>query len=81
MINKDGVHGIKLGDYPEGLAAFLRTQYSIQDLVVKAILQKSKDLVLQALLADPVIESTWQAKIILDEMLNLQQDYIQIELE
>jgi len=81
MINKDGVHGIKLGDYPEGLAAFLRTQYSIQDLVVEAILKKSKDLALQALLVDPVIESTWQAKKILEEMLNLQQDYIQIELE
>jgi alpha-galactosidase len=81
LINKDGVHGIKLGDFPHGLAAFLRTQYSIQDLVVEAILQKSKDLALQALLADPVIETTWQAKKILNEMLNLQQDYIQIELE
>ncbi|TFG15755.1 MAG: alpha-glucosidase/alpha-galactosidase, partial [Promethearchaeota archaeon] len=47
------------------MAAFLRTQYSIQDLVVEAILQKSKDLALQALLADPVIETTWQAKKIL----------------
>ncbi|TFG13933.1 MAG: alpha-glucosidase, partial [Promethearchaeota archaeon] len=64
-----------------GLAAFLRTQYSIQDLVVEAILQKSKDLALQALLADPVIETTWQAKKILEEMLILQQDYIQIELK
>jgi alpha-galactosidase len=81
VINKDGVQGIKLGDFPYGLAAFLRTQYSIQDLVVEAILQKSKDVALQALLADPVIESTWQAKKILDEMLNLQKDYIQIELE
>ena len=81
IINKDGVHGVTLGDFPPGLAAFLRTQYSIQDLVVEAILQKSKDLTLQALLADPVIESTWQAKKILDEMLILQKDYIQIELE
>jgi len=81
IINKDGVHGIKLGEFPHGLAAFLRTQYSIQDLVVEAILQKSKDLALQALLADPVVETIWQAKKILEEMLNLQQDYIQIALE
>lgn len=81
VINKDGVQGIKLGEFPHGLAAFLRTQYSIQDLVVEAILKKSKDLALQALLADPGIETTWQAKKILDEMLYLQKNYIQIELE
>ena len=81
VINKNGVKGIKLGDYPNGLAAHLRTQYSIQDLIVEAILKQSKDLALEALLADPVIESTWQAQKILDEMLFLQKDYLQIELE
>jgi len=81
IVNKDGLHGVRLGDYPKGLAALLRTQASVQDLVVEAILTKSKKVALQALLADPVINSTSQAKNILESMLKLQKKYIQIELE
>ncbi len=81
IVNKDGLHGVPLGDYPKGLAALLRTQASVQDLVVEAILTKSKKVALQALLADPVINSTSQAKNILESMLKLQKKYIQIELE
>ncbi|MFX1408773.1 MAG: hypothetical protein ACFFA6_00345 [Promethearchaeota archaeon] len=80
VINRSGIQGIKLGEYPKGLAALLRTQASVQDLVVEAILTKSKDIALQALLADPVIETYWQAKKILEEMLKLQKNYLQIEL-
>jgi len=79
IINKNGVNGIKLGEYPKGLAALLRTQYSVQDLVVEAALNKSKDLALQALLADPVVENYWQAKRILEQMLKVQADYIKLE--
>ena len=81
IINKSGIHGVKLGEYPKGLAALLRTQASVQDLVVEAILTKSKDIALQALLADPVVETYWQAKRILEEMLKLQEKYLQIQLE
>jgi alpha-galactosidase/6-phospho-beta-glucosidase family protein len=48
---------------------------------VEAILKKSKDLALQALLADPVVETYWQAKNIFKELMNQEQDYIQIQLE
>jgi len=81
IVNKDGLHGVPLGEYPKGLAALLRTQASVQDLVVEAILTKSKKVALQALLADPVINSTSQAKKILESMLKLQKKYIQIALE
>ncbi len=81
VVNKDGLHGVPLGEYPKGLAALLRNQASVQDLVVEAILTKSKKVALQALLADPVINCTSQAKKILDSMLKLQKKYIQIELE
>jgi len=81
IVNKDGLTGVPLGEYPKGLAALLRTQASVQDLVVEAILTKSKKVALQALLADPVINSTSQAKKILESMLKLQKKYIQIELE
>jgi len=81
IVNKEGIHGVKIGEYPKGLAALLRNQASVQDLVVETILNRSKDLALQALLVDPLIETYWQAENILEVMLNLQRDYLQIELE
>ena len=48
---------------------------------MEAIFKKSKDIALQALLADPVVETYWQAKNILDEMLRVEADFFQIELE
>ncbi|MHA1508687.1 MAG: family 4 glycosyl hydrolase [Promethearchaeota archaeon] len=81
IINKNGVKGVKVGEYPKSIAALLQTQISVQDLVVEAIFKKSKDIALQALLADPVVETYWQAKRILDELLRVEADYIQIELD
>lgn len=79
IVDKDGLHAVKWGDYPKGLAALLRNQASVQDLVVETILTKSKDIALQALLADPIIESTKNAEKILDEMLKIQKDFIHLE--
>ncbi|MFX1339728.1 MAG: hypothetical protein ACFFDK_14040 [Promethearchaeota archaeon] len=81
IINKDGIKGIKIGEYPKSIAALLNTQISIQEIIVEAIFKKSKDLALQALLADPVVETYWQAKNILDELLKIESEYIQIQLE
>jgi alpha-galactosidase len=75
-VNKDGITGVKLGDYPKGLAALLRNQASVQDLVVEAVLTRSKDVALQALLADPVVNSTSTAEDILDEMLEQQSEHL-----
>jgi len=68
IVNKDGLHAIELGEYPKGLAGLLRNQATVQDLVVEAILTKSKEVALQALLADPVVDSYTQAEKMLDEM-------------
>ena len=79
IINKDGVNPIKLGEYPKGLAALLRIEASVQDLVVEAILKKSKEIALQALLASPIVDSATQAENILEEMLKVQGKYFQLE--
>ncbi|MCP4760984.1 MAG: alpha-glucosidase, partial [archaeon] len=36
IVDKDGIHAIKYGEYPKGIAALLRNQASVQDLVVEA---------------------------------------------
>jgi alpha-galactosidase len=79
IINKNGINAEVLGEYPKGLAGLLRNQASVQDLVVEAVLSKSKDKALQALLADPVVDSYTQAEKILDEMLRIQYDFIELE--
>jgi alpha-galactosidase len=78
-VNKDGLKGLKLGEYPKSLAALLRNQASVQDLVVETVFKGSKESALNALLADPVVTSVFQARKILDEMLKLQSNYIDLK--
>jgi alpha-galactosidase len=78
IVNKKGLKAIKLGDYPKGLAALLRNQASVQDLVVEAILKKSKDIAFQALLLDPTIDNASKAEEMFEEMIKLNQDYIDL---
>lgn len=72
----DGIHPIAVGPLPEAQATFMRTQVSIQRTVTEAYRTKSKNLLLQALLMDPVVNSVVEAKKMLDEMLELQQEFL-----
>ncbi|TXT62761.1 MAG: Alpha-glucosidase [Promethearchaeota archaeon] len=81
IVNKNGLQGIKLGEYPKELVGYLQTQASIIDLVVDCILQKSKDLALKAILLDPLISTYGQAEKIFNDLLRLEEDYIQIEFQ
>jgi alpha-galactosidase len=65
-----------IGSLPEGLAAFCNLQIAIQKLLVEAYREKSKRLLLQALLLDPVVDSAPRAEQLLDYMLTLQKDYL-----
>ncbi|MCP4763441.1 MAG: hypothetical protein GY870_16835 [archaeon] len=79
IVDKEGIHGVKLGEYPKGLAALLRNQASVQDLVVESILSKSKNVALQALLADPIVDNASKAEELLNEMLEVQKEVIYLE--
>ena len=79
IVTKNGLKAITLGDYPKGLAALLRNQASVQDLVVESILKKSKEIAFQALLMDPTIENASKAEEMFEEMLKVNQDYIDLQ--
>jgi alpha-galactosidase len=79
IVNKNGISAIKLGEYPKGLAGLLRTQASVQDLVVEAILKKSKEIAFQALLLDPTINNASKAEEMFEEMLKINEEYINLE--
>jgi alpha-galactosidase len=61
---------------PEGFAAMLRVQHSVHKLMVMAYQEKSRTLLLQALLTDPVTNSPSRAEKFMDYMLELQAAYL-----
>jgi alpha-galactosidase len=75
-VDKNGVHGVKLGEIPSGIAGLMRNQATVQDLVVEAALTGSKQKALEALLADPVVDTVSSAQKMLDEILQLQKEYL-----
>ena len=75
-VDGEGVHPRSVPPLPEALAAFCRTQASIQKLVVEAYGERSKRKLLQALLLDPVVNSVANAERMLENMLEVQQEYL-----
>lgn len=76
VVDANGIHPDFVGSLPEGFAAQIRLQHSIQKLLVEAYQQKSKKLLLQALLLDPVVDSAVNAKKLLEYMLEIQAAYL-----
>ena len=76
IVDANGIHPEFVGSLPEGFAAQIRLQHSIQKLLVEAFKQRSKKLLYQALLLDPVVDSAVNAKKLLDYMFKIQADYL-----
>ena len=79
IVNKSGVNGIPLGEYPEPLVDLLKDELTVQDLVVKAILNNSRDYAIQALQADANFPRKHLIDAFLDEMLELQKEWVKLE--
>ncbi len=75
-VNKNGIHGVKLGNIPKNIAAILRIEASIQDLCVEAILQESKQLAIDCLAIDVNCGSFEMAEAIFNEMMKVQKKYL-----
>jgi alpha-galactosidase len=75
-VDASGVHPVSLGPLPDGIAKLLHMQASVQQLSVEAAIHASKELALQALLIDPVVNSAVAAEKILEELWAVNQPYI-----
>ena len=75
-VDKNGVHGVKIGSIPRNIAALLRIEATVQDLCVEAILQKSRDLAIASLAIDSNVGSLKMAEKIFEEMTKLQKEYL-----
>ncbi len=75
-VDKNGIKPLKMEPLPEALAALMRTQCSIQQLLVECYAERSRKKLLQALLLDPTVNSYRQAVEMMNEMIALQQDLL-----
>lgn len=76
MADAAGIHPISLGRLPDGIAKLLHTQVNVQLMAVEAAMRGSKELALQALLIDPVVNSAEAAVKLLDELWEANRAYI-----
>jgi alpha-galactosidase len=75
-VDKNGLHGIPLGDLPRGFAGLLLNQVAVHDLTAEAIIHKSKALALQALLVDPIVNQYDGVEEMLDTMIAYQEKWL-----
>lgn len=76
MVDAAGVHPISLGPLPDGIGKLLGMQAVVQEMAVEAAVRASKELALQALMIDPVVNSADAAVAILDELWEINRPYI-----
>lgn len=67
---------LSLGPLPDPIAKLLATQVNVQQLAVEAAVHASKEIALQALLIDPVVNSSMAAIKLLDELWDANRAYI-----
>lgn len=75
-VDGGGIEGIALPEMSKGFIGLLSNQVAVHDLCAEAILQESKELALQALLVDPVVDRVAAAGELLDAMIALQPEYL-----
>ena len=71
-----GIHPVSLGPLPDAVASLMTVQIQVQQMAVEAAMRASKELALQALLLDPVINSEDAARGLLDELWEINRPYI-----
>ena len=67
-----GIRSCRMEALPEGVAALLRVQASIQKLLVEAFAEESRGKLIQAMLLEPTVDSYRRAVACVDELIRLQ---------
>lgn len=75
-VRRAELEGIPFPDYPKGLAALLRNYYGTYDLTAEAILTGKKEYVIQALLANPVVDRIKPIPELVDVMIDRQREWL-----
>ncbi|MDE1936812.1 alpha-glucosidase/alpha-galactosidase [Bradyrhizobium sp.] len=76
VADSTGIHPVSLGPLPDPVAKLMSVQVNVQQLSVDAAVNASKELALEALLIDPVVNSAASARGLLDELWEINRPYI-----
>lgn len=79
LVDRGGVHPCHVGDLPPQCAALNRTNINVQELAVKAALEKDRNAALQAVMFDPLTSAILTPKEIermVDEMFKAEAKWI-----
>ena len=76
IVNKNGVSGIELENYPTHFALLLNNQVGTINLTTQAVLNRSKHCAYLAMLVDPVVDDPKAAARLLDTMIEVQEEYL-----
>ena len=76
IVNKDGISGFMLENYPTPFALLLNNQVGTIELTTQAVLDKSKHCAYLAMLVDPVVDDPNAAKRLLNTMIEVQHEYL-----
>jgi alpha-galactosidase len=76
QVNADGIFPVKVGQLPEAHAGLCKLQISIQNIIIEAFKEKSKKLLLQALVIDPIVDDANRAEEMMERMLQIEADYL-----
>lgn len=76
MVDAEGIRPVKVGPLPAALAAICRHQASIQNILIEAYRERSKKLLLHALIIDPIVDSADRAEQMMEDMLKVEAGYL-----
>ena len=76
VISGFGIRGLNFPPLPEGIAELCRRELALSSLVVDAVAKGDRQLALQALLLDPMMNDIDRARAILDDFLTTFAEYL-----
>ena len=76
IVDASGIRLVQIGELPAPLAAFCRRDVDQMELTVEAAVSGDRNLVLQAMLLDPVVDSVGGAERTLDAMLEIHARFL-----
>lgn len=75
-ISAEGITGEAVGELPRGISELLHREVSASQLCIDAVVHGDKDLALQSLLLDPVVDDINTARLILSDILETNKAWL-----
>jgi len=73
-LDRSGARPLKVGRFPRGLCALQHLILDIHELTIEAIMKRDRNLLVRALSIDPLVNSIATAKVMIDELFELEKE-------